>query len=139
MGVNAVHLPVDDNSVDFLTLHNSIEHFEENADTEFINECARVLKPGGEVIILPIFLEGEAIQYINPTHNPKGFIKDKGIKTLYVYGHPRFMRHYSADTFVERIINPAKGKFKIELFKIIKSDDFNENIELALGLKLTKI
>lgn len=139
MGGNAAHLPVDDESVDFMTLHNSIEHFEGNADTGFIKECSRVLKPGGEVIILPIFLEKEAIQYINPTVNPKGFIKDKGIKSIYVYGHPRFMRHYSAATFKKRIIEPAQGKFNIKLFKIITSKNFNEDIELALALHLTKL
>ena len=61
IGGNAAHLPVDDESVDFMTLHNSIEHFEGNADTGFIIECSRVLKPGGEVLILPIFLEKEVV------------------------------------------------------------------------------
>jgi len=139
MGGNAAHLPIDDNTVDFMTLHNSIEHFEGNADSEFIKECERVLKPGGEVIILPIFLEKEPIQYINPTINPKGLIKDTNTKCYYVYGHPRFMRHYSAETFKKRIIKPAQGKFKIELFKIIRSEDFVEEIELALALRLKKI
>jgi len=139
MGGSAAHLPIDDDSVDFMTLHNSIEHFEGNADTEFIRECGRVLKPNGEVMILPIFLEKEPIQYINPTINPKGLVKDSNTRCLYVYGRSRFMRRYSADTLKERIIKPAQGKFKIELFKIVTSNDFKEDLELVLALRLTRL
>jgi len=139
VGGNAVHLPMGDNTVDFMTLHNSIEHFEGDADTEFILECARVLKKGGQVIILPIFLEKEPVQYVNPTINPSGLIKDQRTKTIYVYGHPRFMRHYSGDTFSKRILLPAKDKFETEMFCAVLSEDFIEEIELALALRLTRI
>ena len=46
---------------------------------------------------------------------------------------------YILNPFTKRIIEPAQGKFKIDLFKIIKSKDFNEEIELALALRLTRL
>ena len=139
IGGNATHLPVDDSSINLMTLHNSIEHFEGNDDSLFVLECARVLKKGGEVIILPVFFKKEPIQYINPTINPEGLRTDEETRKIYVYSQPRFMRHYSADTFTKRILRPAQDKFKIELFRIVLLEDFIEKIELALALRLTRI
>ena len=139
IGGNSAKLPVQDHSVDLMTLHNSIEHLEGNADSKFIEECVRALKKSGEVTILPIFLEKEHINYINPTCNPKNLLVDREAKKIFVYGHPRFMRHYSAETFKARILKPSQGEFKIDLFRIIVSEDFQETIELALALRLTKL
>lgn len=139
IGGTAIRLPISDKSVDLMTLHNSIEHFEGKADRQFILECARVLKKDGEVIMLPIFLGKEHLNYINPTINPQGLKTDTDTKKIYVYGSSRFMRQYSADTFRSRILEPAKDKFKIELYRIILSEDFIENIELAVALRLVRL
>ena len=48
IGSSADSIPLPDESVDFMTLHCTFEHFENNADTGFIKECARILKRGGE-------------------------------------------------------------------------------------------
>ena len=99
----------------------------------------RVLKKSGEVIILPIFLEKEHINYINPSCNPENLLLDREAKKIFVYGHPRFMRHYSAETFKARILKPSRGEFKIDLFRIIVSEDFQETIELATGVEVNEV
>lgn len=141
IGGSAGNLPLEDDSVDLVTLHNSIEHFEGDADTEFIVESGRVLKKGGEAIILPVFLQDQHVNYVNPAVNPKGLQLDKFARIIYTCkcDQPRFMRHYSPMTLAKRILEPAQERFKIDLFKILKSKDFQEDIELALALKLTKL
>jgi Methyltransferase domain len=62
IGGNATPLPVNDSSINLMPLHNFIENFEGTADSLFFLECARVLKKGGDVIILPVFLKKESIQ-----------------------------------------------------------------------------
>lgn len=137
IGGTAAQIPLLDNSVDLITLHNSIEHFVGTEDKEFIEECGRIMKKNGEVIILPIFLEHEHTNYINPTANPEDLILDKDAKIVYTFEKSQFMRHYSAETFNKRILQPAKEKFDIEFIRIICTDDFDEDIELVLALKLT--
>jgi SAM-dependent methyltransferase len=139
IGGDAANLPLENGSVDLMTLHNSIEHFEGDSDTAFIMESSRILKRGGEVVILPLFLENEHINYIDPTINPNGLKIDREAKVIYAYSQSRFMRHYSAKTFRERLLNPAREDFSVALFKIRLSHDLEEKIELALALRLTRL
>jgi hypothetical protein len=44
IGSSADATPLPDRSVDFMTLRCTFEHFEGNADTGFMRECARLLK-----------------------------------------------------------------------------------------------
>ena len=63
IGGSASRLPLRDGFADAMVLHNAFEHFEGDADIDFIREAARVLKPGGRLCILPLFLYTEyAIQ-----------------------------------------------------------------------------
>lgn len=46
IGSSADNIPLPERSVDFMTLHCTYEHFEGRADTGFVRECARLLRPG---------------------------------------------------------------------------------------------
>lgn len=138
IGGDACHMDIPTGSVDFITLHNSIEHFEGERDKEFIKEAARLLRPNGCAVILPIFVTDEHINYVNPTTNPVGLTRDREATVVYVYDRPRFMRHYSPTSFAERIVATAQSHFSIDLHRIILADDFSEDIELVLALRLTR-
>ncbi|MEL6589028.1 MAG: class I SAM-dependent methyltransferase, partial [Bacteroidota bacterium] len=62
-----LHLP--DESVDGVTLHCSLEHFEDDTDTRFFQELERVLKPGGRAVILPFYLAHEYTIHVDPAYN----------------------------------------------------------------------
>ncbi len=47
IGGNAAAMAVDDQFADALVLHNSFEHFEGTADSDFVAESWRILRPGG--------------------------------------------------------------------------------------------
>ena len=56
IGSNAAKLPVPDAFADSMALHCSFEHFENKSDIEFIKEANRVLKPGGKLCIVPLYM-----------------------------------------------------------------------------------
>lgn len=49
-------IPLPDDSLDAISCHHSIEHFRGDLDSRFICEAVRVLRPGGRLVIVPIFL-----------------------------------------------------------------------------------
>jgi SAM-dependent methyltransferase len=107
IGGSAAELPLADNSVDAMTLHCSYEHFEGDADTGFIREAGRVLRPGGRVSIVPLYLGEYAFIMCDPAW---GFdIKpDPGTPVhLFPRWGERHGRFYSVSTLNERVIKPA--------------------------------
>ena len=56
IGGSAAKLPLPDGFATAMVLHNAFEHFEGEADVEFVREAARVLRPGGRLCIVPLFL-----------------------------------------------------------------------------------
>jgi SAM-dependent methyltransferase len=43
-------------SLDAISCHHSIEHFRDDLDSRFIEESIRVLRPGGRLVIVPVFI-----------------------------------------------------------------------------------
>jgi hypothetical protein len=107
IGGSAAALPLANGSVDAMTLHCSFEHFEGDADTGFIREVGRVLKPGGRVCIVPLYLGEYAFIMSDPAWG-YGIKADPGLP---VHFFPRWGerhgRFYSVSTFQERVFAPA--------------------------------
>ncbi len=55
VGSSASSIPLPDKYIDFITLHCSFEHFENDEDIGFLRECARLLKMKGRAVILPFY------------------------------------------------------------------------------------
>ena len=56
IGSDAASMPVPDGFATKMALHCSFEHFEQDSDIGFIQECFRVLAPKGMVVIVPLYL-----------------------------------------------------------------------------------
>lgn len=56
IGGNACNMPIEDEFATKMALHCSFEHFVGNSDIEFIKEANRVLKKGGKLCIIPLYL-----------------------------------------------------------------------------------
>lgn len=56
LGCDASNLPLAAESVDLMTMHCALEMFEAEADTAVVREAARVLKPGGRLVVVPLYL-----------------------------------------------------------------------------------
>jgi SAM-dependent methyltransferase len=107
IGGSAEQLPLADSSVDAMTLHCSFEHFEGEADTGFIREVGRVLRPGGRVCIVPLYLGEYAFIMSDPAWG-YGIKPDPGASVhFYPRWGERYGRFYSSSTFRERVHAPA--------------------------------
>ena len=119
-------IPLPDNSLDAVTLHCSLEHFEGDSDTEFFQEMQRVLKPGGVIVILPFYIAREYSIHVDPAfnllRNHKAEISKDGPQLRYCNWYQFFSRHYDVDAIHRRILKPASG---LKL-KVMRVDNFRE-------------
>jgi SAM-dependent methyltransferase len=110
VGSSADAIPLPDASVDFMMLHCTFEHFEGTADTGFVRECARLLRPDGRIIILPLYLNSNFCNVTgeqNPETRHVNFDPEASYHCLIPEWSNRFGRHYSPTALIERVLTPA--------------------------------
>ena len=108
IGGNAARMDVDPGFATRLMLHNSFEHFEGDADSDFIREAWRILKPGGTVCIVPLFLTSPHTVLTDPLVERRDIEWDPEGTAVSIVGYRnRFGRFYSLDTLQRRVIEPA--------------------------------
>ena len=101
-------MPLPAGSVDKLFLHNSFEHFEGDIDTGFVREAWRVLRPGGGLCVVPLYLSARHQIVTDPLVDRSGIEWDPDAEVVERIGHRnRFGRFYSAETLAERVLRPA--------------------------------
>ncbi len=108
----AHELALPDASVDAVTLHCSLEHFEGNSDTLFFQELSRVLRPGGRAVILPFYLAHTYTIHVDPGYNLlKGHRPrlDPQAKLRYCDWYQFFSRHYDPQALKRRVLDQAPG------------------------------
>lgn len=126
IGGNAANLPLEDNSITKMVLHCTFEHFEGDADTGFIKEVGRVLKPGGRLVIVPLYIHQTYMIWTDPSmFASKNIPVDTGAKLYRNVGwNNQFGRHYSPDAFFSRIANQTNG-LKTVILKVNNIDDLD--------------
>ena len=117
IGGDATQLPLSDNTVTKITLHCSFEHFEQDGDSRFILEAGRVLKPGGKLCILPLYMMKRSTIVTDPMHpgwNRKRFNEarkfDPEARVIYKigYGDADFVRFYDLNSLSNRLLMKAR-------------------------------
>jgi len=120
IGGYASEIPLPDDSVDAVTLHCSLEHFEGDSDIRFFREMERVLKTGGRIIVLPFYLAYEYTIHVDPVYN---FFKfhypdlDPKANLRYCNWYQYFSRHYDINALKERILERS-DKLKPTVFRV---------------------
>jgi SAM-dependent methyltransferase len=140
IGGSAAAMPVPESFADILTLHNSFEHFEGSADTDFVREAWRVLRPGGAVCVVPLYLAERYSILTDPLVDTVGVEWDDGAEVVSVAGHRnRFGRFYSPAALVERVLRPAdECGFERRLCRFENIRVLNPTSGLHFGLVLVK-
>jgi hypothetical protein len=122
IGSNAKAIPLPDSSLQRISLHCSFEHFEGDADSQFIYELARLLSPGGMAAIIPIYLSNIYQLLTHPRYwlqrgvpyEPQAQLT---ISRTYWESHGRF---YNADALRRRVLSPAEAVgLTHHLYKIV--------------------
>lgn len=117
IGGNACSMPVMDDFATKMALHCSFEHFEQDSDIKFIKEASRVLRKGGKLCIVPLYLFDSYIIMTNPVNLSKkermregtSFDSDAILLCLKDFGlrHGRF---YDVSHLINRIIKNSDLK-----------------------------
>lgn len=109
IGGDASRMPVPTGFVTKATLTCSLEHFEGDSDTRLFLELQRVLRPGGLVVVIPLYVFREAAVQTDPTYSATLDIRfDANVPIYCAEGwRNRHGRWYSAETLWRRIIEPC--------------------------------
>lgn len=134
IGGSADAMPLPDQSVDKLFLHNSFEHFEGETDSNFIQEARRLLRPNGAVCIVPLYLSTRPQIITDPANDREGIAWDGDAEIVSQRGHRnRFGRFYSVETFRRRVLAPAtECGFRVSVYHLAGADpDSSEPVDRA--------
>ncbi len=113
IGGDAAHMPLPDEFADAMAMHCSFEHFEGDSDSGFIREAARVLRPGGRLVILPLYLSTTYSIQTDPItwpglHPPFSVPPEATLFFARGYGN-RHGRFYSPTAFARRVCDHLDG------------------------------
>lgn len=140
IGGDACSIPVPNGFASKAALTCSLEHFEGDADTRLFIELSRVLKPGGKVCVVPLYIFLEEATQTDPTVSaPAGVIFDENT-TVYCakdWGN-RHGRFYSPCSLNERIIKPVKDKFTFRFFHIKNADEVDPSVYARFAFCATR-
>lgn len=137
---NATATSFEDESVSGASLQCAFEMFNKDDDVNLIKEMARILKPGGKLIILPLYLHTHYCAYSSPAYFGKGYTDVTAKEYVYhdLYGIPS-ARFYDAHTLKKRIlktINALGMQYKILALR--NKNGFGNNIYCHFILEITK-
>jgi SAM-dependent methyltransferase len=143
VGSNAAEIPLPDSTLDGMTLHCTFEHFEGNADSAFIRECARLLKPGGKTVILPLYVNSNWTNVTGETDKVKrnsiGFDSSATYWCVIPEWRNRFGRHYSAQALLDRVLDVAIAcGLRVEMLRVVSFDKVHQDLWLKWVLVLEK-
>lgn len=129
-----------DNSFDGASAQCAYEMFEGESDIKLLSEMHRILKPGGRLVISPLYTHTHACYYQTPDYwnKPHG---DNGAKAYIrrdCWGIPA-SRKYSPETLKTRVIdNACQLGFKPSLYVLRNNKEIAETIYLHFILILDK-
>ncbi|MEN8154842.1 MAG: class I SAM-dependent methyltransferase [Acidobacteriota bacterium] len=140
IGGDASGMPVSDNFFDKAFAACSLEHFEEESDINFISEMGRALKPGGKLVVLPLYLHKKPFVVTDPRYSVPGNVKfDEGIDIHCVETYQnRHGRFYSPETLNKRLILPNKDVFKFRVLYFENFRDIDKTVYCRFALEAVK-
>ncbi len=115
IGGDACEMPVPDGFASCACLTCSLEHFEGDADMRLFRELARVLRPGGRVVAVPLYLWNESMAVTDPTVSALANVPfDRDAKVYALRGwNNRHGRFYSPETLRSRLLSAASFRFTV--------------------------
>ena len=137
---DATRLPWPDASVDAMSLQCAFEMFVGEDDARFVREAWRVLKPGGSVLVVPLYLHTHACYYATPEYYDQRLGDPGAARYLWKgsWGVPA-SRKYSARTLLERVVAPARQLGFQETVRALRNAQAGgEGIYLHFILRLAK-
>lgn len=119
LGADVAQLGLPPEAVSRISLHCTLEHFTGDIDRRAITEFARVLRPGGQIMILPLYFFYHHVTFVNPFFGA-GITQRKASGSAAVYT-PTQLSHYEHQydpaAFIERIALPLQRSGAVQILK----------------------
>ncbi len=132
---DATSMPFDDESISKIALHCAYEMLENDADINLIKEANRVLRPGGKMVIIPLYMAHFYHIHSSPKVNRKGIEYGKAKRVWRDDKYPvRFSRYYSVEAFKERVGNYT-DKLNLQIFYFTNEKEMKMRPEERLYVK----
>lgn len=119
VGSNVANIPFPDASLNMITSHCSWEHFEGNTDVQYVAECDRLLRPGGALIIVPLYFADQYAVHTSPhiwnkkyaaANEPPEF--DGNVTIFLREGiRQRAAKFYTGPELIRKILKPFAEQF----------------------------
>jgi len=137
---NATKTTFANASVKGASLHCAYEMFTGEDDTLLIHEVARILKPGGKVVILPLYMHTHYCAYATPDYYGKGY-SDPDAKEYIRWdcmGIPS-SRKYNAAMLKKRVLDPIGSLgMSYKMLALRNKADFGSSIYCHFILEITR-
>lgn len=127
-------------SVRGASLHCAYEMFMGRDDIDLLREMARILEPGGKIVIAPLYMHTHYCAYSTPEYYGKGY-SDPGAKEYVRFdcsGVPS-SRKYDAKTLVQRVLKPIESLgMGYRLHALRNKSELGEGIYCHFILEVTR-
>lgn len=114
IGADATAMPLEDGFATKMALHCAYEMFEGDADSRLIPEAARVLRRGGRMVILPLYMHHLYYADSSPWADRRGVDYQGAVRVWRERDVVRFSRKYDVPAFMERVV-PHKGPLRLTI------------------------
>jgi len=137
---NATSTTFAEASVQGVSLQCAFEMFMRDDDTNLLKELARILKPGGKAIVLPLYMHSHYCAFATPEYYGKG--NSDPLAKEYVCcdwnGVPS-ARFYDVSQLKKRVLAPIEGLgMNYRLLALRNSASLGKNIYCYFILEITK-
>ncbi len=128
IGCDAGDTGLRDGFASKLSLHCSFEHFAFGSDIRFVREAGRILRPGGRVCIVPLYLLNEYSIRQDPTLEADLSISDReGAKRVFVRDYlVDYGRFYDVEALRQRILAACKGTLNPIVYRVGNLAELNQ-------------
>jgi hypothetical protein len=110
IGASAGDIPLPNGAATHVVSHCAYNCFEARADEQFIAEAARLLAPGGKLVIVPLCIADEHVNLFDPAICQSEESFDRGARRVAWHGWGNnFGRWYDRRAFEDRVLRNARG------------------------------
>ena len=135
----AYELNIPNSYASAIGLHCALEHFEGTSDINLLNEAKRILKPGGRLCIVPLYLANEYSILTDPKISSNGsvdFGKEATIYSKEGWGE-RHGRFYDPNHLISRVFNTLTG-MDIKIYHVVNASEIHPSCYVKFVLLAQK-
>jgi SAM-dependent methyltransferase len=134
IGGDACAMPIEAGFASAATLTCSLEHFEGDGDTRLVAEVARVLRPGGRLVVAPLYMAEHEVTQTDPLCSAATDVTfDAGCVVCCKPGWGnRHGRYYSPRSLLRRLVEPNRPMLDFTVYRLRNRGELPAGIYLRL-------